>query len=391
MRFAAILAAAGTGERAGAGAPKQFRPLLGLPVLQWSVRAFEACAGLERLIIVAGPGQEARAQALAPNALVVTGGADRLASVRAGIIALGPNPPEAVLIHDAARPGLTAPVIEALLAALATADAAAPCLPSSDSLRRIDPAGALIDCPPRAGLVRVQTPQAFRTASFTAALAAFPADRAATDDLEIAHAFGLKAHLIPGDARLHKLTHPEDFAMLAALLAPVHALPRIGSGFDAHRFGPGDHVTLCGVHIPHSHGLVGHSDADAGWHALTDALLGAIAAGDIGDHFPPTDPQWRGAASIVFLQHAAKLVCARGGAIANVDVTLICERPKIKPHRAAMQAATAEALGIGLDQVSIKATTTEEMGFTGRSEGLAAQASVCVLLSQPPSTDASMA
>jgi len=241
-----------------------------------------------------------------------------------------------------------------------------------------DSAGAIVADAARDGLVRIQTPQAFRFAAFASALAAAPPDAAFDDDIALARAAGLSARVVSGDARLMKVTHPDDFAEAQRILAPLMAAT--GAGFDAHRFGPGDHVTLCGVAIPHTAGLVGHSDADAGWHALTDALLGAIGAGDIGDHFPPSDPQWRGAASGIFLRHAARLVAQAGGRIVNVDVTLICERPKIKPHREAMRRATAEALGLPLARVSVKATTTEAMGFTGREEGLAAQANVSVLL-----------
>jgi 2-C-methyl-D-erythritol 4-phosphate cytidylyltransferase/2-C-methyl-D-erythritol 2,4-cyclodiphosphate synthase len=223
----------------------------------------------------------------------------------------------------------------------------------------------------------VQTPQAFRFPALLAAHRAAPPG--ATDELGIALAAGLRVAVTPGDERAFKVTNPEDFAKAAAMITSGFS-SRAASGFDVHRFGPGDHVWLCGVQIPHSHGLIGHSDADAGLHALTDALLGTISAGDIGDHFPPSDPQWKGAASDRFLAHAATLVRAAGGIIDHVDVTLICERPKIGPHRAAMRARIAEVLGIAVDRVSVKATTTEMLGFTGRSEGLAAQAMASVRL-----------
>ncbi|MES1197620.1 MAG: 2-C-methyl-D-erythritol 2,4-cyclodiphosphate synthase, partial [Pseudomonadota bacterium] len=222
-------------------------------------------------------------------------------------------------------------------------------------------------------LMRVQTPQAFRYAAIRAAYANAPLDAAYDDDLAIAAASGFGAKLIPGDPRLLKLTYPEDFAIMERIMSEARAT-RVGTGFDAHRFGDGDHVTLCGVRIDHHRGLLGHSDADAGWHALVDALLGAIGDGDIGQHFPPSDPQWAGANSEVFLRHAAQRVTQAGGRLVNVDVTLICEQPKIAPHRETMRARTAEVLGVPLERVSVKATTTERLGFLGREEGLAAQA-----------------
>lgn len=378
MRVAALIVAAGKGERAGGATPKQFQMLGGKPVLRWSVEALRGVpGGLQSLVIVSNDPE--RTRAIAPDALIAPGGQTRMESVQAGLAALAGDPPDVVLIHDAARPGLDLLTLDRLLDALTTAPATAPFAPGADSLRRIDPEGRLIDCPPRDALVRVQTPQAFSYAAIVAAYAAWPSGRVAADDLEVAHAFGLPARLVLGSSRLAKITHPEDFAVLESLLAPAPLVPRMGFGVDAHRFGPGDHVTLCGVRIPHDAGLLGHSDADAAWHALTDAILGALGEGDIGDHFPPTDPQWRGVASEVFLQHAGSLVAARGGRIVNVDVTLICERPKIKPHREAMRAETARVLDIPLSAVSVKATTTEEMGFTGRREGIAAQAVASVL------------
>ncbi|HRK64407.1 MAG TPA: 2-C-methyl-D-erythritol 2,4-cyclodiphosphate synthase, partial [Terricaulis sp.] len=243
--------------------------------------------------------------------------------------------------------------------------------PISDSIRRtlgddsVDVA--------RDGLVRVQTPQAFRTDVIRAAYTAADASAVFTDDLSVARAHGANVRLIPGDHRLMKFTHKEDLAVLETLLGDA-LTPCVGTGFDAHRFSEGDHVTLCGVRIAHSKGLLGHSDADAGWHALVDAILGALGEGDIGAHFPPSDPQWKGAASEAFLRHAVARVRAAHGRILHVDVTLICERPKIGPHREVMRARTAEVLGVPVNRVSIKATTTERMGFTGREEGLAAQA-----------------
>jgi 2-C-methyl-D-erythritol 4-phosphate cytidylyltransferase/2-C-methyl-D-erythritol 2,4-cyclodiphosphate synthase len=284
-----------------------------------------------------------------------------------------------VLVHDAARPFLTRAHIDGLIAAMEGHAGAIPALPVADTLKRQGEAG--LQTVSRDGLWRAQTPQGFRLDALRQAYAAWPAEAGEpTDDAAVVERAGGRVAIAPGDPMLMKLTYPEDFAMAEALSGQARPLAvRIGQGFDAHRFGPGDAVTLCGVKIPHDHGLVGHSDADAGLHALTDALLGAVGEGDIGDHFPPTDPKWRGVDSAVFLRHAAELVTAKGGQIVNVDVTLICERPKIKPHREAMRARLAELLELPLGRVSVKATTTEEMGFAGRKEGLAAQAIASVL------------
>jgi 2-C-methyl-D-erythritol 4-phosphate cytidylyltransferase / 2-C-methyl-D-erythritol 2,4-cyclodiphosphate synthase len=369
--FAAIVAAAGQGERAGPGLPKQLRLLRGRPVLAWSVEALlKAAAG--EVIVVTAPDLEAACRAaLGPlPARFVAGGATRTASVRAGLVAIAGA--EAVLIHDAARPGLTPAVVERLLAALAAgAEAAAPALAAADALWRADAEGRALASVARAGLMQVQTPQAFALDRLRAAYAAAPADAAFEDDLAVLRADGGAAVFVAGDRRLMKFTYEEDLAMLELLLGGETC---VGTGFDAHRFGPGDYVTLCGVRIAHERGLIGHSDADAGWHALIDAILGALGEGDIGAHFPPSDPRWRGADSALFLRHARDLAAAAGARIAHVDITLICEQPKLSPHREAMRARTAEALGIALARVSVKATTTEGMGFAGRSEGLAAQA-----------------
>jgi 2-C-methyl-D-erythritol 4-phosphate cytidylyltransferase/2-C-methyl-D-erythritol 2,4-cyclodiphosphate synthase len=279
---------------------------------------------------------------------------------------------EPVLVHDAARPFLGAATIASVLKALDEADGAIPALPVADTLK----SGALdaaVVTKPRDGLWRAQTPQAFRRDRLLAAYAAWAGPDEPTDDAQVVERHGGRVVVVPGDPMLMKLTYPEDFAM-AEKLAGGARITRMGQGFDAHRWGPGESVWLCGVEIAHNETLIGHSDADAGLHALTDAILGAIGEGDIGDHFPPTDPQWKGAASDKFLIHAVDLVRRRGGALVNVDVTLICERPKIKPHRAAMRQRLAEILDLPLDRVSVKATTTEGMGFTGRGEGLAAQA-----------------
>jgi 2-C-methyl-D-erythritol 4-phosphate cytidylyltransferase / 2-C-methyl-D-erythritol 2,4-cyclodiphosphate synthase len=371
---AALIVAAGRGERAGGDTPKQYAPLLGRPVLAWSVAAL-AEAGVGEIAIAIAPEHEQLCRAAIAGgaaARLVHGGATRTESVRAGLAAL--ESAEVILVHDAARPGLRPALVHALVDAIkAGAAGAAPALPVADSLRRADAGGAVVDEVEREGLMRVQTPQAFRAGVLRAAYAALRTDASLSDDLAAVRAYGGKCVLIPGDPRLMKLTYPEDLALVESMLSGER-VTCVGAGFDAHRFGPGNCVTLCGVRIPHDKGLVGHSDADAGWHALVDAILGALGEGDIGAHFPPTDPQWKGADSERFLRRAAELAAEAGARIVHVDVTLVCERPKIGPHREAMRARTAEVLGLALSRVSVKATTTERMGFLGREEGLAAQA-----------------
>lgn len=376
MRFSAILVAAGSGVRAGGEIPKQWRDLAGKPVARWSLEALLASGCEEVVVAVSEDGLALAEEAFRGLAgwRAVVGGQERSLSVANALAALR-RPADVIMVHDAARPFLSSRHVKALLAALETADGAAPALLVADTLKRARD-GIVFETPPRDGLYRVQTPQAFRTDSLRRAYAT--AASTATDDAALVEANGERMVLVPGDPMLMKLTYPEDFPM-AEMLAGAMRISRTGQGFDAHRWGPGAAVWLCGVRLDHDQSLVGHSDADAGLHALTDAVLGAMALGDIGDHFPPTDPQWRGVASEVFLRHAAKLVRQRGAEIINVDVTLICERPKIKPHRAAMQARVAEILAIPPERVSIKATTTEGMGFTGRGEGLAAQALATLL------------
>lgn len=369
MTFAAIVVAAGSGSRAGGD--KQWRPLGGRPVLRWSVEALLNAGAEEVVVVVAADGFDRAAEALAglENWRTVVGGAERADSVRAGLEALTGAPDRPVLVHDAARPLLSAGVIRRLLDALPGADGAIAALPVSDTLKRgSDRIEATVD---RSGLWRAQTPQAFRADRLIAAYAVWPEGAAATDDAAVVERDGGVVRLVQGDPRLMKLTWPEDFAMAEALIARQ---TRVGQGFDAHRWGPGDSVWLCGIEIAHDQTLIGHSDADAGLHALTDAVLGAMGDGDIGDHFPPTDPKWKGAASDQFLIHAVERLAARGGRLVNVDVTLICERPKVKPHREAMRERLADILHLPLDAVSVKATTMEKMGFTGREEGLAASA-----------------
>jgi 2-C-methyl-D-erythritol 4-phosphate cytidylyltransferase/2-C-methyl-D-erythritol 2,4-cyclodiphosphate synthase len=376
MRTIALIVAAGRGHRAGEGLPKQYRTVAGKPLLRHAVEHLAAHPTITAVQVIIHPDDRALYEAAVAGLSLpapIRGGATRQDSARAGLEALAAAPPDLVLVHDAARAFVPPALLDGLFAALEDPEnhGAVPALAVIDSLRR--GRGHFSETVDREHLWRVQTPQAFRFAPLLAAHRAAPAG--ATDELGIALAAGLKVAITPGDARAHKFTEPQDFEPVMSQF-----IPRAASGFDVHAFGPGDHVWLCGVRIPHSHGLIGHSDADAGLHALTDALLGTIAAGDIGDHFPPSDPKWKGAASDQFLAHAASLVRARGGAIDFVDITLICERPKIGPHRAAMQVRVAAILGLTPDQVSIKATTTEQLGFTGRSEGLAAQAMASVRL-----------
>lgn len=370
-KAAAIIVAAGSGSRLGGAQPKQFRPISGKPMLVWSVEALLRCTKIAAIAVVVPVQEQHRVRAMLPHSWrihVVAGGATRTDSVRAGLDVLDPILPDHVLIHDAARPGLALDVIEELLAALNDADAACPALPVTDALKRTD----TLQTVDRDGLVRVQTPQAFRWPAIIRAYASAPAS--AVDDLALLEGTGAKIILTPGRQALMKVTYPEDFALAEKLIGSPTL--RVGTGFDVHGFEPGDAVILCGIRIPHTKKLEGHSDADAAWHALTDAILGALALGDIGDHFPPSDPQWKGAASRLFLQHAVKLANDRGYHIANADITILAERPKISPHREAMRQATAEAMNVSLDAVSVKATTTEKLGFVGREEGIAAQASV---------------
>ena len=375
MEFSAVIVAAGSGERAGPGNAKQWRLLAGKPVARWSMEAL-LWAGAKRVVAVIPAGDEAVAgEAFAglDRWSMTVGGASRAESTVAGLRTLPVGAEEIVLIHDAARPFLSGAQVAALVKAMAHADGAVPALPMVDTLKRRDEPSDAVRTASRLSLWRAQTPQAFRHGLLSAAYASWPSGETPTDDAAVVERAGGRVVLTKGDPMLMKLTYPEDFAM-AEQLAGAARVTRVGQGFDAHRFGPGAAVWLCGVKIDHEYGLIGHSDADAGLHALTDALLGAVGEGDIGDHFPPGDPRWKDAPSSLFLSHAAGLIAARGGTVVNVDVTLICERPKIKPHRGAMRARLADLLELRQDQISVKATTTEAMGFTGREEGLAAQA-----------------
>ena len=371
--IAAVIVAAGAGLRAGQPKPKQFALWRGKPVVRHSAEAF-AAAGIGPIVVAIPEGAEAIAsQALAgvPQVKLVTGGATRQQSVRLALEALAAGEPAQVLIHDAARPILPLELIGRLLAALQETPGAIPVLPVVDSLAQTD--GPLMGPPARReDLRRVQTPQAFRYPDILAAHRSWSGTEEAGDDAQVARAAGLSVALVEGDERLHKLTFASDFAQAAPAI-------RVGTGYDVHRLVPGEELWLCGVKIDHDRGLSGHSDADVAIHALVDALLGAIGAGDIGSHFPPSDPQWKGASSDRFLTHAVGLTADAGYRIGNVDLTLICEAPKIGPHREAMRARLAELLSTDLSAVSVKATTTEKLGFTGRSEGIAAQAVATLL------------
>jgi len=377
-RTVALVVAAGSGSRAGGETPKQYRRIAGKALLAHAVDALRH-AGIDAVQVVIGPGQaELYAAAIGDRPLPppVTGGATRQESVRRGLAAIAAEGAERVLIHDAARPFLPPIVIDRLLDALDRADAAIPALPVVDTLARVD--GALGDTVARDALVRVQTPQAFRFEVIRSAHDGWNGAEA-TDDAQVARAAGVEVAVVDGDPALEKLTYEADFARAEAMLT-ARMLPCTGTGFDVHAFGPGDHVWLGGIRIPHERGLVGHSDADVALHALTDALLGAIGAGDIGDHFPPSDPKWKGAPSALFLEHARTLVEQAGGRIVHCDVTIICEAPRVGKHRASIRENIAALLRLPEARTSIKATTTERLGFTGRGEGIAAQAVATVMM-----------
>jgi 2-C-methyl-D-erythritol 4-phosphate cytidylyltransferase/2-C-methyl-D-erythritol 2,4-cyclodiphosphate synthase len=370
--FAAVVVAAGQGQRAGLPVPKQFASWRGKPVVRHSVEALLA-AGAEAVAVAIPEGGEILArQALAGlDVQLVKGGATRQQSVARALETMTGS--ERILIHDAARPIVPRPVIERLLRALDDHPGAIPVLRVTDSLA-LDAGGLMAGSADREVLRRVQTPQAFRTKAILAAHRAWVGDHTAGDDAQVLHAAGDSVALVAGDEALAKLTVAEDFMQAAPAL-------RVGTGFDVHRLAPGEELWLCGVKIEHDMGLVGHSDADVGLHALVDALLGAVGAGDIGQHFPPGDPQWRGSPSSRFVEHAIALVAQAGYRVGNIDVTLICEAPRMGAHRNAMRASLASLAQVDLSAVNVKATTTERLGFTGRGEGIAAQAVATLILS----------
>jgi 2-C-methyl-D-erythritol 4-phosphate cytidylyltransferase/2-C-methyl-D-erythritol 2,4-cyclodiphosphate synthase len=380
--IAALIVAAGRGERAGSGLPKQYRKVAGRPLLHWSAETFASHPDIDAIQVVIAPDQAGLFAGCVPQGAAkrqpVIGGATRQESVRNGLQALVETRADFVLIHDAARPLASRALIDRVIGALrAGADAAVPLLPVSDTLRRRENDGVWTPVA-REQLHRAQTPQGFRFQPILDAHLAYK-DRAVTDDMALAELAGLRIEAVTGEESNLKITTPEDFAMAERLLGGASDV-RTGMGYDAHRFKQGDHVWLGGLRIAHDRALEGHSDADAALHALTDAILGALGAGDIGQHFPPSDERWRGAPSSRFLAHAASLVREAGGEILHCDVTIICEAPKIGPHRDAMRARIADILGLDVSRVSVKATTTEGMGFTGRKEGLAAQAVATIRL-----------
>jgi len=377
----ALVVAAGRGYRVGGQLPKQYLTLGGRPILRHCLATFAAHPDIAAVRVVIHPDdrplyeQAARGLDLLEP---VPGGAERQDSARLGLESLAGMAPDQVLIHDAARPFLTMDVIDRVIAALDDHAGAIPALPQADTLKRAGADGRISGTVDRAGLWRAQTPQAFRFGPILEAHRA-AAGQTLTDDAAVLEAAGEAVTLVSGAEDNGKITTLDDLHRAERRFQGPGEI-RVGHGFDVHACGPGDHVILGGVRIPHTQGLVGHSDADVALHALADAVYGAIAAGDIGRHFPPTDARWKGAPSDVFLRHAGDLVEALGGRIVNLDLTLICERPKIGPHRAAIAARVAEILGLSGGRISVKATTSERLGFTGRGEGLAAQATATVML-----------
>lgn len=375
----AIVVAAGRGVRAGGDTPKQWQKLGKMTVAQRTLNALGSHPNIDKLVLVLNPDDmNTDLWPTDPPAKVVPGGATRAASVRAGLAAVEGGTTH-VLIHDVARPLVSHALIDRVLAALTESPAAAPALPVTDALWT-GADGRVTGTRDRNGLFRAQTPQGFEAEAILAAHRAFEGDPA--DDVEVARAAGLPVTIVRGEEENLKITGPGDFARAEQLLKASMSDPpdiRLGNGFDVHRFGSGDHVILCGVRIPHSRGLQGHSDADVGLHTLTDAIYGALAAGDIGGHFPPSDPQWKGADSAVFLDHAAGLARDMGYGIANLDLTLVCELPKIGPHAAAMIERVSEITGVERERISVKATTSERLGFTGRQEGIAAFATASLI------------
>jgi 2-C-methyl-D-erythritol 4-phosphate cytidylyltransferase / 2-C-methyl-D-erythritol 2,4-cyclodiphosphate synthase len=381
MKCAVIIVGAGSGKRHGGDIPKQYQSLNGAPVFRRTLMAFERHSAIDVIIAViaknALPYFEIAADGL--NVPFVIGGNSRTASVRAGLLALQENAPDVVLIHDAARPFVSEALIDKLIETTNAKQGAAPGLTPINALKQVDTDTNIGDAVSREGLVEVQTPQAFPFKALLEAYTQLPEDAAFADDLAIARSVGLPCVLVEGDPDNVKITRPGDLRRAEQFLCrQTNTVCVTGTGFDVHRIIPGPHMMLCGVCIKGDLAMQGHSDADAGLHALTDALLGTIGAGDIGDHFPPSDPQWKDVDSNVFLQKARELLNQRKARILHVDLTIICERPKINPHRTAMVTRLSALLGLGAEQVSVKATTTEGLGFTGRGEGLAVMASASV-------------
>ncbi|WP_170424707.1 bifunctional 2-C-methyl-D-erythritol 4-phosphate cytidylyltransferase/2-C-methyl-D-erythritol 2,4-cyclodiphosphate synthase [Ruegeria arenilitoris] len=376
MTTAAIIVAAGRGLRAGGGTPKQWRPLAGRRVADWTIDQFQGQVD-QIVLVLSEDDRDAWAEFENSDLILAKGGSDRAGSVRNGLDVLLPYGVHRVLIHDVARPCVDLQTIQQVLEALETHPAAAPGLTVTDALWTGD--GSIVTgTQDRTGLFAAQTPQGFHYDAIASAHAAHPGG--AADDVEVARAAGLDVAIVPGNADNIKITRPEDFARAERILGTDMDV-RLGNGYDVHRFGDGDHVILCGVKVPHDRGLQGHSDADVGMHAVTDAIYGALAQGDIGQHFPPSDPQWKGAASEIFLRHAVELAGQMGYKISNVDCTLVCEYPKIGPHAPAMRNEMARIMDLSADQVSVKATTSERLGFTGRSEGIASLATACLVKS----------
>ncbi|WP_209832934.1 bifunctional 2-C-methyl-D-erythritol 4-phosphate cytidylyltransferase/2-C-methyl-D-erythritol 2,4-cyclodiphosphate synthase [Ruegeria sp. HKCCE3926] len=374
MTTAAIIVAAGRGSRAGGGVPKQWRSLAGRRVADWTIERFRG--QVDHIVLVLSDEDSVAWEEFRETDLILaSGGTDRAGSVRNGLAALAGRNVQRVLIHDVARPCVTPRIITDVLKALETCPAAAPGLAVTDALW-VGHEQAVTGTQDRRNLFAAQTPQGFHYDAIIAAHAAHPGE--AADDVEVARAAGLDVCIVPGDADNLKITRPEDFARAERIMGTEMDV-RLGNGYDVHRFGDGDHVILCGVKVPHDRGLQGHSDADVGMHAVTDAIYGALAQGDIGQHFPPSDPQWKGAASEIFLRHAVELAGQMGYRISNVDCTLVCEYPKIGPHAVAMREKMSEIMGLRADQVSVKATTSERLGFTGRSEGIASLATACLV------------
>ena len=384
-KVAAIVVAGGRGLRAGSSMPKQYRIVAGEPVIRPSLQRFVTHAAIDAVQPVIHPDDEAlfRSATVGLDMLPpVHGGTTRQGSVRAGMEALAARAPDIVLIHDAARPFLSDDLVTRAVAAGLASGAAVPAIAVADTVKRIDAGGRVIETVDRTGLRMVQTPQAFRYAKLLEAhrRAAAAGRDDFTDDAALAEWAGQRVTVFEGEIANMKLTTNEDFARAEALRAAALSDVRTGNGFDVHAFVDGDHVMLGGVRIPHSRGVTGHSDADVALHALVDAILGALAEGDIGLHFPPSDPQWKGASSDRFLAFACERVRARGGMIAHLDVTIVCEAPRVSPHRDAMRARIAAIAGIAVDRVAVKATTSEKLGFTGRGEGIFANATATVRL-----------